>query len=84
MQTPDSQQIVKRFFEVINILKETKHINKNDLAFNYEINRRNFWFMENNPQSGMFQIAWLMYMVQEYNVSTELLMTGRDSIFNTQ
>lgn len=84
MQTPDSQEVVKRFFEVINFLKKTKSINKTDLVFKYGINHRNFWYVENNPNSGMFQVAWLTYMVKEYGVSAEWLLTGSGEMFSKQ
>lgn len=84
MQTPDSQEVVKRFFDVINFLKKTKSINKTDLVFKYNINQRNFWYAGKNPSSSMFQVAWLTYMVREYGVSAEWLLTGEGDMLNNK
>lgn len=82
MQSEDSQQIVNRFFEAIQYLKDSGKIRgKKTFTDRYGINRWNFYFVEDNPNSGMFKPAWLMYLVRDYGVSSRWLLTGEGEIF---
>ncbi len=83
MQSTDSQEVVKRFFEALNMLKTTKKIRgKQTFANAYGINRRNLWSLEKNSQSDRFQTAWLTYLVRDFNVSATWLLTGKGEILN--
>lgn len=78
MQTQDSQDVIRRFFEALYLLKE-KHIIRGKQTFTrrYGINRWNMNTLEKNLQSDIFQAAWLTYLVRDYGVSAEWLLTGR-------
>ncbi len=77
MQTEDSQIIIARFFEAIYALKAAGVIRgKQTFTNRYGINRWNFNHLEKTPQSDIFQTAWLGYLVRDYGISPEWLLTG--------
>lgn len=77
MQSVDSQIIVKRFFEALYRLKSDKKIRgKQTFTNEYGINRWNMNTLEKEPDRDIFQPAWLMYLVRDYNVSPMWLLTG--------
>ena len=81
MQTEDSQVIIRRFFQALQYLKEQKIIRgKQTFTRQFGINRWNMNTVEKEPSRDMFQTAWLTYLVTEYGVSTDWLLTGRGSI----
>lgn len=81
MQTIDSQKVVKRFFQALYHLK-SKHVIRGKKTFTekFEINRWNMNTLEKDLTRDIFQPAWLTYLVEEYNVSAEWLLTGRGEI----
>lgn len=74
--------VVSRFFLALQTLKADKVI-RSVSAFTEEngINRRNFWFIEKNPSSGMFEVGWLSVLVREYRVSAVWLLTGEGPFY---
>lgn len=83
MQTKQSQKIVCRFFEAIQILKANKIIRgKQTFTQRYDINRWNFNTLEKEPERDIFQVAWLEYLVRDYKVSALWLLTGEGSFFD--
>lgn len=82
MQTEQSQVIIKRFFEALQILIENKVIRgKQTFATRYGINRRNMYTLEKEPGRDIFQVAWLENLVTDYMVSPVWLLTGNGSFF---
>lgn len=77
MNTPDSQLIVHRFFLALDTLIATGEM-RGAATFTKEhgINRRNFHTTRIHPESGMFQPAWLSYIVKDYGISARWLLTG--------
>lgn len=77
MNTPDSKIIVKRFFDTLYYLKQQKIIRGKATFTNaHDINRWNLNYLEKHPESNMFQVSWLTYLVQDYGVSSKWLLTG--------
>lgn len=82
MQTPDSQEIVKRFFEAIYRLKTDRKIRgKQTFTNRYGINRWNMLTLEKEPERDIFQAAWLGYLVRDYGVSPLWLLTGKGDFY---
>lgn len=83
MQTPDSQKIVSRFFQALYYLK-AQHIIRGKQTFTtkFEINRWNMNTLEKDMTRDIFQPAWLTYLVEEYNISAEWLLTGRGDMMS--
>jgi len=85
MQTPDSQLVIKRFFEALELLKEAKVIRgKQTFTTKYGINRWNLNSLQKNMASDIFQTAWLTYLVNDYGISVEWLLTGKGGIFTNK
>lgn len=77
MQTTDSQKIVKRFFEALQRLTADKRIRgKQTFTRAHDINRRNMYLLEKDNSRDIFQPAWLTYLVEDYGVSAQWLLTG--------
>lgn len=78
MQSEESQKITARFFEVIYALKNMKAIRgKQTFTTRYGINRWNLNNLETNKAREIIQLAWLAYLINDYGVSAEWLMTGK-------
>lgn len=73
-----NSDIAGRFYVAFNTLKQTGRI-KNTKSFTdkYKINRGNFITVSKNLSSKMFNPCWLTYLVRDFNVSAEWLLTGR-------
>ena len=77
MQTPESQAIVKRFFEALYRLKQDRKIRgKQTFTREYGINRWNLNTLEKEPARDIFQVSWLTFLVRDYDVSPMWLLTG--------
>lgn len=77
MQSIDSQKIVRRFFEALQRLKDDHVIRgKQTFTREFDINRWNMHTLEKDPSRDIFQVAWLTYLVETYNVSAQWLLTG--------
>ncbi|MDR2936660.1 MAG: hypothetical protein LBU80_04890 [Rikenellaceae bacterium] len=84
MKTPDTVEIVKRFYEALAFLIASKAIRgKKTFTDRYGINRWNFNTIQKQPDNGMFQVAWLGYLVKDFGVSAEWLLTGRGGMLQT-
>lgn len=82
MQTTESQAVIRRFFEAIYALKACKVIRgKQTFTSRYNINRWNFCTLEKDMSRDIFQTAWLSYLVRDYGVSAQWLLTGVGNMF---
>ncbi|MBR6903399.1 MAG: hypothetical protein IKN32_00920 [Bacteroidales bacterium] len=83
MQTEDSQTIVNRFFEALDLLKAAGRIGgKKTFTDRYGINRWNLNTLQKEPQRDIFQAAWLAYLVRDFGVSAQWLLTGTGEPLN--
>lgn len=82
MQSEHSQVIIRRFFEALQILKANKIIRgKQTFTARYGINRWNMNTLEKEPERDIFQVAWLEYLVRDYMVNPNWLITGEGPFF---
>ena len=78
MQTKDSQEVIRSFFEALYRLKQLGKIRgKQTFTRAHEINRWNMNSLEKDPSRDIFQAAWLTYLVKDFGVSAHWLLTGR-------
>lgn len=85
MQTTESQAVIRRFFEALYALKSRKAIRgKQTFTNQYGINRWNLNSLEKDMSRDIFQVAWLTYLVRDYGVSSQWLLTGRGDMFLAQ
>lgn len=83
MQTPESQEIIERFFKALYVLINWGEIRgKQTFTREHDIDRWNFNKLEADKSRDIFQVAWLNYLVKEYKVSSEWLLTGRGEMFS--
>jgi hypothetical protein len=82
MQNEEGQKIVARFFEVIYDLKKRRNIRgKRTFTQYYGINAGNFWQLEQDKSRDILQLVWLSYLVRDFNVSAEWLLTGKGAMY---
>lgn len=78
----DGVEITKRFFEAIDMLIAQKRI-RGLLTFTkaHDINYWNINTVRNQPDVSVLKPEWLSYLVEDYNVSSKWLLTGRGNMF---
>ncbi len=82
MNTPESQEVVRRFFEALYRLKTDRRIRgKQTFTARYGINRWNLNSLEKNMSRDIFQPCWLSFLVRDYGVSADWLLTGRGDFY---
>lgn len=75
-------EIVERFFSALHTLADTKVIRGlQTFTRRYGINRRNLYLLENDPSRQIFQVCWLAYLVRDYKVSADWLLTGDGNFY---
>lgn len=85
MNDPEGVKIINRFYEALDKLIKTKVLRGVQTFTNeYNINRWNFITCRKKPESDMFQMSWLGYMIKDYGVSAQWLMTGSGSMFGNR
>lgn len=78
----EGQQIVMRFFIAVRELINRKTIRGvQTFTDRYSIDRRNFLFLEANPEKKQFDVGWLHFIVKDYGVNMEWLILGKGPMF---
>ena len=77
MQNPESEAIVRRFFEALELLRRARRIRGlQSFTRRYGINRRNVQTLQKEPHRDIFQVSWLARLVEDYGVSASWLLLG--------
>lgn len=78
----ENAKIVQRFFKVIYMLIDNNDLRgKQTFTNRYGINRWNLNTLEKEPDRGIFQPIWLTFLVRDYGVNSEWLLTGEGDVF---
>lgn len=82
MNNLESVQIIERFFQAFEAIKEKGLIRFNqDFIDKYEIPKSTFYDSRRDYLSDRFQISWLAHLVNDYGVSAEWLFSGKGKMF---
>ena len=76
MNTPESQTIVARFFEGLDLLVSRGVLKVQTFTKEYGINYGNFYQLRKDPSRDIFQPAWLAILVTDFGFSPRWLLTG--------
>lgn len=69
--------IVCRFFEAIAWLKETRQLRGlKTFTDRYGIDRTSLRRLQKSPQDHNFKAAWLVFLVRDFGVNAQWLLTG--------
>lgn len=79
MQSPDSQDVIRRFFAALDAViknRDNKLRGRATFCRRYDIDRRNLYQLEKDMSRDIFKAAWLTYLVRDFGVSAQWLLTG--------
>ena len=80
--TEETLSIIARFFQTIDFLVSAKLMRgKATYCRLYNIDRRNFDAQSKNHSLGIFQVSWLLGLINDFRISAEWLMTGKGDMF---
>jgi len=81
MKSQKSIQINTRFFSAIDTLKQIGAIEtKKEFCVKYNIDPGNLNRLMREPHR-QFELAYLNYLVEDYGISADWLLTGRGAMF---
>ena len=82
--TLEGEVITRRFFHVLDVLKQKRRIRGlQSFTKAYGLNYWNMSTIKNSPHCHALKPEWLAFLVQDYDVSAEYLLTGVGSIFKS-
>lgn len=77
MTQEEQNAIVGRFFEALEALKDSRRIRgTKTFTDRYGIHRGSLLRLRKNPGTNDFKVAWLTYLVVDYGISAQWLLTG--------
>lgn len=75
--------ITQRFFEALDmIIAQGKIRGLQTFTKQYSINRWNMITIKNNPETSILKPEYLTYLVRDFGVSAEWLLTGKGKVFD--
>lgn len=81
--SPDGVAITKRFFLAIDVLITQKKIRGlNTFTTMHDINYWNLCTLRSDPSIRVLKPEFLTYLVSDFGISAEWLLTGVGSMFN--
>ena len=77
--------ITKRFFEAIDMLKAQKRM-RGLLTYTkaHDINYWNINTVRNQPEVSVLKPEWIAYLVLDYGISADWILTGREGCLNNK
>ena len=78
----EGANITRRFFlalETLQVKKELRGLKS--FTDRYGLNYWNINTLRKEPEKRILKAEWLTYLVSDYNISAEWLLTGRGSMF---
>lgn len=77
MTQEEQDNIVRRFFEALAWLKESRQIRGvQTFARRYGIDRRSLYRVRVEPGRNQLKVAWLVHLVADYGINAQWLLTG--------
>lgn len=78
----ESSIICERFMQCLSRLKADGKISGiTSFCEKYNINRRNLAKLRNDTTRQIFKPSWLFYLVRDYGISADFLLTGRGQVY---
>lgn len=82
MQNRDSSEIVGRFFLAIETLKRDRVLGGlTPFCARYGVDKRNLYKLKEDTTRDIFQVAWLLYLVRDFGVNSDWLITGTGDFY---
>lgn len=81
--SPEGIMITERFFQAISELKSMKKIRGlQTFTRGHGINRWNLNSVKSSPSTRVLKPEWICFLVKDYGVSAEWIITGKGEMFN--
>lgn len=78
----EGTEINERFFQALQKLKEDKRISLLKFTKAHEINYWNITTVKNKPYNSTLKPEWIYYLVMDYGVSADWIITGRGDFYS--
>lgn len=79
--SPEGIAVTKRFFEALDMLKAQRKTNLLTFTKAHAINYWNINTVKNQPEIRVLKPEWITYLVIDYGISADWILTGRGSMF---
>lgn len=81
----EGMAVTARFFKALGYLKDARRIRGiQTFTKKYNINRWNLYTVRDNSERSILKPEWCTYLVRDYGISAEWLLTGEGSVFKMQ
>lgn len=77
--------ITKRFFQALDLLKESKRIRGiQTFTREHDINRWNLITVRDNPEISVLKPEWIHFLCKDYNISTDWIIFGKGNMYDNK